>query len=269
VRSPEARLRAPAERRLRTIEPEAAIAGLVAVYEALWTRRAGMLSRGDLDWEHRLFDPESRRGGAGRMRGVIQDGPDGAPAGYALFAVRKQNDQGRPDDVVEVRELLALDPAAAAALWEHLLRMSLARSVSWGLAALDEPLPHMLTDVRAATMGAGDALHLRVVDVGAALAQRTYTAPVDVVLEVADPLCPWNEGRWRLAGDRDGATCERTDAAADLVLGAEELGAAYLGGTTLAVLADAGRVQERSAGALTAASGALEGVREPWCPEIF
>jgi predicted acetyltransferase len=269
VRSAEARLRAPAERRLRAVEPEAALAELIAVYEAVWTRRAGMLDRDERDWEHRLFDPESRRGGAGRLRGVIQDGPDGAAAGYALFAVRKRNDEERPDDVVELRELMAVDPAAAAALWEHLLRMALARSVTWGLAPLDEPLAHMITDVRAATTGAGDALYVRVVDVGAALSQRTYTAPVDVVLEVADPLCPWNEGRWRLAGDRDGATCERTDAAADLALGAEELGACYLGGTALATLADAGRVQERTAGALTAASGALKGVREPWCPEIF
>ena len=165
--------------------------------------------------------------------------------------------------------MLATTPEASASLWEHLLRMSLARRVRYDNAPPDEPLFHMLTDARAAGVRIFDGLFARLVDVPRALAERTFATPVDVVLEVADPLCPWNEGRWRLAGDASGAACERTGAAADLALSATELGAVHLGGPTLAVLGAAGRVRELTAGALDAASLAFRGTREPWCPEHF
>ena len=168
-----------------------------------------------------------------------------------------------------MRELLATTTAAASGLWDHLIGMSLARSVVWPLAAEDEPLLLMLEDPRAVTVRLDDALYLRAIDLPGALAARTYAAPVDVVLAVEDAACPWNTGRWRLAGDASGATCAGTDAGADLALGARELGAAYLGGTTLAALAAAGRVEERTPGALAAASIAFAGVRPPWCFHDF
>ena len=61
----------------------------------------------------------------------------------------------------------------------------------------------------------------------------------------------------------------RASSAAGLALGAAELGAAHLGGTTLDVLARAGRVRELRPGALAAASRGFAWDRAPWCPEIF
>jgi predicted acetyltransferase len=271
VRSPDAVLLAPApEQRPRPVDPAAAHGELAAVYEAVRPGRPGMLSREDVDWLHATWDPETRREGAKRLRAVVEDGPDGAPAGYALYAIHKhETDESQADDAVHVRELLARTPEAAASLWEHLLRMSLSRRLRWDNAPVDEPLFHMVTDPRAVGLRIFDGLFLRLVDVPRALAERTYAAPVDVVLDVADPLCPWNEGRWRLAGDASGATCERTQAPADLALTATELGAAHLGGPALAVLHAAGRVRERTPGALAAASIAFRGTREPWCTESF
>ena len=106
---------------------------------------------------------------------------------------------------------------------------------------------------------------MRLVDVGAALAARSYAATPDVVLDVADAFCPWNEGRWRL----DGGGCERTRAEPDLVLDAAALGAAYLGGTTLRALAAAGRVTELRPGRWSAPRAHCARDAEPWCPEIF
>jgi predicted acetyltransferase len=271
VRSPLAHLVQPApEQRPRQVEPADATAELAAVYDAVRARLPGMLSRAELDWRHAIWHPESRREGAKRLRAVIQDGPGGEPAGYALYAIRKHDgDDWQPDDEVDVHELLATTPEASASLWEHLLRMSLARRVRYDNAPADEPLFHMLTDARAAGLRVLDGLFARLVDVPRALAERTYATPVDVVLDVADPLCPWNEGRWRLAGDPDGAACERTRATADLALSATDLGTVHLGGPTLAVLGAAGRVRECTAGALAAASLAFRGTREPWCPEHF
>ena len=85
---------------------------------------------------------------------------------------------------------------------------------------------------------------MRILDVPAALAARRYAAPVDVVIDVDDPRIPANTGRWRLVGSPDAATCTPTDAPADLALDVQALGAAYLGGTSLAALAAAGEVTE-------------------------
>jgi len=269
VRSAEARLWAGApDGRPRAGTPQDLLADMRAAYELILPTRPGLLARGDPAWQERISDFEHDREGAGRLRALVADGPDG-PAGYALFAVRKRDSESRPDDVVELRELMAATPDATAVLWEHLLRLALTRTVQWHVAAEDDPLVHMLTDARAVASRVSDALYIRLVDVPRALAARTYSAPVDVVLAVDDPVCPWNTGRWRLAGDPTGATCERTEAAADLELTATELGAAFLGGTTLTVLAAAGRVRERTLGALIAAARAFKAAREPWCPEEF
>ena len=123
----------------------------------------------------------------------------------------------------------------------------------------------MLTDPDAVRIGLVTALWVRLVDVAGALAARSYTNDPDVVLEVADAFCPWNAGRYRLAG----GTCERTDAEPDLALDAAALGAAYLGGTTLSELADAGRVAELRPAALARASAAFRSDVAPWCPEVF
>jgi predicted acetyltransferase len=112
---------------------------------------------------------------------------------------------------------------------------------------------------------------VRLVDVGTALAQRRYSAPVDVVLEVSDPLLPWNDGRWRLVGGPDGARCARSEDEPDLTLGVTDLGGAYLGGTELGGLAAAERVQVRAGGAdmLPAVSAAFATSPAPWCPFVF
>lgn len=110
-----------------------------------------------------------------------------------------------------------------------------------------------------------DGLWVRLVDVAAALSGRSYATDVDVVLEVRDPFCAWNEGRYRLTADR----CEPTDADADLALDVDALACAYLGGTTLLELAAAGRVRELRAGAVARASAAFRGDVAPWCPEVF
>ena len=110
----------------------------------------------------------------------------------------------------------------------------------------------------------GDGLWVRLVDVEAALAARTYEAGEPVVLEVADGFCPWNEGRYRVG---DGVA--RDDADADLRLDVSALGSVYLGGFTFAQLARALRVEELRPGAIARADALFRTDRAPWCPEIF
>ena len=114
-----------------------------------------------------------------------------------------------------------------------------------------------------------DGLHVRIVDLPAALEGRRYTAPVNVVLEVDDAICDWNSGRWHLRGDADGAKCTRTDDEPTLRMSMEDLGAVYLGGTTLATLAAAGRVKAADEDSLERVSTAFGWPVAPWCPVIF
>ena len=95
-----------------------------------------------------------------------------------------------------------------------------------------------------------DSLWLRLVRLGEALAARRYAAPVDLVLEVTDARCPWNAGRWRLAGDESGATCTRSSDPAGLRLDTTALAGAYLGDPVRAGRAAAGLIDEQRPGAL-------------------
>ena len=163
----------------------------------------------------------------------------------------------------------ATTPEAYAALWAYLAGIDLTPRLTLYRAPLDDPLQHIIADVRALDMSMYDSLWIRLADVDRALASRTYSTPVDVVFDVRDEVCPWNAGRWRLSADGSGAVCERTQDPADLALSSTELGAAYLGGPTLVGMAAAGLVTELRPGALIAASRAFAGDRLPWCPEVF
>lgn len=220
----------------------------------------GMLDRSDVWWDACLFDPEYERDGAQPLQAVL------AEDGYALYAVKPERTGAAPAAEVRLHELVAATPEARGRLWGYLLDLDLTTTLMWWLAPADEPLWLELTDPQAVETTLSEALWVRLVDVGAALAARSYaTADLDVVLEVADDVCHWNAGRWRLTGD----ACERTDAAPDLALDVRDLGAAYLGGVPLATLATAGRVNERTPGALARAAAAFATLREPWCPDMF
>ncbi|GEN79419.1 GNAT family N-acetyltransferase [Actinotalea fermentans] len=207
--------------------------------------------------EASLADPEFYRDGAESLRIALVEDADGTPRGYAKFRRKDDWKPEGPRGVVRVREAVAQDAATARALWGVLLDLDLMASVEVGLLALDDPLWFLLVDPRAARPAVGDNLWVRVLDVPAALAQRRYAAPVDVVLEVTDALWTPNAGRWRLVAGPDGAEVTRTDADADLALDVRELGTAYLGGFTLAALAGAGLVTELRPGTLHAASTAF------------
>jgi predicted acetyltransferase len=89
-----------------------------------------------------------------------------------------------------------------------------------------------------------DSLWIRLLDLQAALEARTYDASGTVVLGIeSDPMCPENEGAWRLDGGPDGAVCTRVTTAPDLVIDLRALGSLYLGGMSAALLASAGLIR--------------------------
>jgi predicted acetyltransferase len=254
---------------VETLPPAAALDALRAIHDAVRPGRAGMLSRSDGRWTRTVDDPESERNGAKPMRAAVLRDAGGTPRAYALYAVRMEFDRGEHAGEAVVREIVADGPPATAAIWQHLLGLDLVRTVAWGRAPGDPEVLHLVDNPRVVRTDPGDGLWVRLVDVDRALAQRTNAREIDVVLEVEDAFCPWNAGRHRLSAGAGGASCGRTTDAADLRLDGVALGSVYLGGPSLRAFADAGRVQELTPGALEAATVALRGAREPWCPDMF
>ncbi|MFJ6636019.1 GNAT family N-acetyltransferase [Streptomyces sp. NPDC091376] len=254
--------------RLRFAPVEESAEACEAVYLRTIGSRPGMFARKP-GWERLpLLDPPAEREGASAMQCVLAE-RDGEVVGYVRFHNKPEWDAFGPGGSITLRQIDALDPAAYAALWRFLFDIDLTSRVRARNRPVDDPLLGLVTDVRRCGVRVRDSLHVRLVDLAAALAARTYQAPVEVVFEVEDAFCPWNEGRWRLTGDAKGASCERTTAAADLALSARELGAAYLGGVSLSSLAAAGRVRELRGGALAEASVAFGSDVAPWLPHGF
>jgi predicted acetyltransferase len=273
--------RAPADGglRLRLADPAAVMPELVKVYDAVLPTRPGFIARNQAWWHGATYDPPEHRDGSSPLHCVIAE-DDSGPRGYALYAGqnRWEPTSSLPDGLLNVRELMSVDPAAAAMLWADLLGRDLTTEFSVRRRPVDDPLVYQLADPRRARPRLKDALWVRIIDVPAALARRRYSCPVDVVIEVRDDLLPSNAGRWRLAtsgvASEDGglsASCVPLGggAPADVVLDVTELGAAYLGGTRIGALAGAGLVAERRPGAVRQLSAAMSWDPAPWCPVMF
>lgn len=262
--------------RLRIAEPLAARAELARVYDRALAERPGLYARTEPWWDRLLTDLHSEDESARPIRCILAE-DDSGPRAYAVFTSteRRDEDAGLPRGVLEVSEALATDPAATAALWGNLLSRDLVSEFHARMRPVDDPLLYLLADPRRVRSVVSDGLWVRLVDVGQALAQRRYANPVDVVIEIADELCPPNAGRWRLAAQAGSAsagfhaTCERTTARADVMLPVWAAGAAYLGGTGLKTMASAGLITEATPGSLAALSTAMSWEPKPWCPMTF
>ncbi|MFF4014321.1 GNAT family N-acetyltransferase [Streptomyces sp. NPDC001843] len=250
----------------------AAPADVLDACEALYARRVplrpGMVARAP-GWERlMLLDPASERDGASPLQCVAAE-RDGELVGYARFRVKPVWEPAGARGTVLLEDMEALDPAAHAAVWRFLFDIDLTSVIDARRRPVDEPWQFLVSDIRRCELLVRDSLHVRLVDVGAALEARAYQVPLDVVFEVEDAFCPWNAGRWRLTGDAKGAWCARTEDPADLALSVRELGSAYLGGVSLTSLAAAGLVRELRDGALAEASAGFGSAVAPWLPHGF
>ena len=258
---------APTERAgtVRIVERDEALETFPSLWEALARVRPGVFIRSPDWWELRtLDDPPERRQGGGPKRFALLE-VDGAPAAYAIYRHQMDWEDGVSTGKVVVQEAVAGQAPALAELWRYLLDIDWVATITTWLVPPDHPLFFVLAQTRRTRYRLGDGLWVRLVDVGAALAGRSYPQDGKVVFEVRDAFCPWNEGRWRLAGGE----ASRTDAEADIALDAGALGAAYLGGIRFAQLAQGGAVQELKPGAIERADGIFRHGLHPWCPEIF
>lgn len=233
------------------------------MWTALVQRRPGVFERTKQWWElRRLRLPDEEKANPKRFVALEVDGRCEA---YAIYRQFPQWDHGSSNARLEVLEVVGATPQATAEIWRFVLEIDWYGFAELSLLPLDHPLLVLLANPRRLKAHVADSLWVRLVDVGRALSSRAYAADGAVTVQVADAVCPWNEGTWRI----DGGTATRSADAADLALDVSALGAAYLGAVSFEQLRAGGRVEELRDGAIARAD-ALFGWRPlPWCPEIF
>ena len=202
-------------------------AGRIPGWPARWAGQAGLATT-DTDRD--------------KVRGVRYFDAEGELQGVIVFTVTEKEGSFRFG--LHVRLLVAVTAEALAALWGFALQHDLVDEVTADLRPLDDPLPWLVHDTRGVTQEVHDHGWLRILDVPAALTARRYSAPLDTVLRVEDPL-GFTSGTWRLRIDQAGsATVDRAEGAdPDIALDVAALSTLYVGGVRVAALYGAGLIE--------------------------
>jgi predicted acetyltransferase len=253
---------------VRYVDSDEALEVFPSVSDRVALGQPGMVGRSKQWWRLRLLDhPGSRRGMSEAYR-LLHEGRQG-PDGFAIYRKQMSLEYGMPVGSLHVGLLLAENPAAYSSLWRHCLDVDLIKQLVADTRPTDEPLRHLLADVRALRASVTDQLWLRLVDVRSALAARSYQVEGRVSFLVQDDFCPWNTGAYEVAGGPAGAGCERAAGEVDLGLDVSSLAACYLGGNSFTGLLRAGRVEERRPGAAARADAMFGSPLAPWCAFHF
>jgi len=199
---------------------------------------------------------------------VVVHGAEGAEDGFVRYRpVDTAQWFTSRDRTVVVDDFFAPTPEAHASLVRFLLGLDLVDRIVFATMPVDDPLPWMLTDQRAATVGPrSDETWLRILDVPAALAARSYRGGgATVRIAVSDPLFDDNTGVFEIGPS--GAV--RVDGPPDLGLGVAELGSLLLGGVDIGNLIAVGRVRVRTAEAASVAHDLFAWPRAPFAGTMF
>jgi len=255
--------------RIRMVEPDEGVAIAMPIYEALRPVAPGSLTRPELKWRSQLMpDAEWMRHGSGpKYRAVLE--VDGQPRGYVVYRIKGDWDPRGPKGVLTVMDLLALDPEAEQRLWQWVFAMDLVATVRGWRLPVPNPLHQWLIEPRRLGIMVGDGLWLRLLDVPAALAARTYAGEGTLVIDVDDAMIQSNAGRWQMAVQGGIATVTRTTAEPDLALDVGALASVYLGALRFIDLARAGRVRTFNDDALQTADVLFTPSRAPYCNTMF
>jgi predicted acetyltransferase len=246
------------EAEMRTLAPQ--------VFEA--ARRPGALDQLDSWWDVRL----GLAGEPGRRptTWLLHRDAAGRADGYATYRAEESWVDREIRSVAHLEQFQAATPGAYTGLWAVLTSLDLVARIDAVDLAVDEPLPWLLTDRRAAQQAArSDFQWSRLLDPAAALSARAYEGPGAVRLEVVDPH-GWAAGRYLLEADGDGSgACTRTGSAPELTLPVDVLSSLWLGGGDLPAAALAGRVEEHVPGSVARLARLLRTTRAPWTQTWF
>ena len=264
VKSPQAVLRpeVPVTGTVRILDKDEIVPTLQAAHPRLPRTRAGVMSRSPQWWtlayKRRLVDEY--------LLVAAHFTPDGDVDGWVAYMSQdNDSDDPRANSGLVVLDFVAADQGVSNDLWRYLLGVDLVDEVTVYFRPVDDPIEEMLVNNYAVRSERDDELWVRIVDVPAALAARTYEMAAPVVIEVVDSLLPANSGRYRISPQ--GA--ERTTEAPALTLSPEALAMLYLGATRSSTLAGIGRITVADPAALPAADRLFAVDRPAWNGTLF
>jgi predicted acetyltransferase len=248
---------------VRLLRPDEIHDTVRPIYERAAHRRPGIVSRPESWWERYLRDAVT---GTKSSYVVVHVDGHGTPDGYAHYDVA-WNEDGSSGGKGEVHDIFGTSDAVELALWIYLVDIDLVRTWKADERPLDDALRAAVADRRAySTKSVDDEQWIRIVDVGAALAARTYNdANGSVSIAVTDRQVAGNNGVW--AVDASGA--QRTHDEGDLLADISVLSAAYLGGTGWHTLAAAGAVDVRNEKAIAIADNLFASRPLPFSGSFF
>jgi predicted acetyltransferase len=257
--------RDPVDPRLvEAVTPAEAVATWPDVFERFRAQRPGCVDRDAPAWRLALVeDPPSSRHGASGRRLVQVPG-----RGYATYRVKDRFEENLPRGEVRVGELVATDPEAEAALWQHVCDIDLTTEVIAGGRPQDDVLPALLVDPLRARTRVSAPLYARLLDVAAAFSGRAYDVEGAVTLEVHDADRD-QSGTYHLEVGPDGAEVDRVERAPDLSMPVDVAASVWLGGVRASGLRDARRLVEHVPGAAVRLDRLVAAERAPWTPFEF
>ena len=220
---------------------------LPGIYADNRSSRPGTIDRPEVWWQVVRMRAESSSGPSY----VAVHGEPGSESGFARYRPVDTESWFVSDQrTIAVEDFFAPTTEAYLGLLRFLLGLDLIDRVVFWMLPVDDPLPWLLVDRRAARVTAvHDETWLRVVDAEKALTARRYTGDDTVTIAVNDPLLPNNSASFAIAPD--GA--EPTDRRPQLRTGVEGLATVLLGGASWHGLAVAGLAQANDPAALAIA----------------
>jgi predicted acetyltransferase len=252
----------PTSGRVRLLDKDEIVAELRAAYPRLQPARHGSIGRSVQWW---AFGYE-RRLVADALLVAAHFDADGAIDGWVSYVPQEDDsDDPRAGVILRVLDFQSADQGVANDLWRYLISVDLVDEVMVYVRPTDDPIEVMLANWHAVRSDLDDELWLRIVDVPAALAGRTYNDAPPVVVEVVDPLLPNNSGRYRVGPD---GVARTTDAPA-LTVGPEELSMLYLGTWRASTLAGIGRLGVADPTALADVDRLFATDRAAWGGTLF
>jgi predicted acetyltransferase len=244
--------------------PERALATWPGLHEKIRAERPASVAKHPGQWELGITrDPPGWRGGASARR--LVEVPD---RGYASYRLKEHFEGLLPAGTVRLLELVATDPEAEAALWQHVLDLDLTTTVDAYYRPVDDALPLLLTDRHALRTTESPPLYLRILDVPRTLSSRAYRGRGTTVLEVVDPA-GYAQGRWLLEVDEDGAACTPTDRPAAITLPVQSLPGIVFGGISATSRVAARQLTEHRPGAAAELDHLMAVDRAPWTTMDF
>ena len=240
---------------VRLLDAERVWDVLPRIYTDNRPSRPGTIDRPDVWWQGVRLRSES----SPQPWYVAVHGEPGAETGFARYRPIDTDTWFVSDQrTIVVEDFFAPDANTYLGLLRFLLGLELIDRVVFWMLPVDDPLPWLLLDRRAARVTAThDETWLRVVDVEKALSARQYEGHGDVIIAVDDPLLPDNSISMAVTG----GGAEQTDRRPQLRVGVAGLAAVLLGGATWRSLAVAGLARGDDPAALAAAER-LFAVRE-------